>query len=221
MLIPFRDRDPMNIFPIVTVLIIAANVLVFVYELYLMAEGQLRVFFVLAAMIPYNVTHHLNAHTALTFLTSMFMHGGWMHLIGNMLYLSIFGNNVEGTLGQLPYLIFYLACGVAASMAQIAIDPTSPIPHLGASGAIAGVLGAYIVTYPKARIRAVLFIGLIRLITLPAFVVLGLWFVLQLFRGVGSLGAQTGGGVAYFAHIGGFVVGALLMAIINLVDRAG
>lgn len=220
MFIPFRDRDPINIFPIMTVLIMFINLLVFIYELALMADGGLFAFFFAWGMIPYRVTAYPGVFSALTLVTSQFIHAGWMHLISNMLYLWIFGNNVEARLGSLAYLAVYLTCGFAADVAHILVSPASPIPAIGASGAIAGVLGAYIVTYPRNKIRTLVFFGLIRLVNLPASVVLGGWFVLQLFNGVASLGVETqGGGVAYFAHIGGFVAGAFLMGVYNLLTR--
>jgi membrane associated rhomboid family serine protease len=143
----------------------------------------------------------------------MFLHAGWLHLLGNMLYLWIFGNNVEDLMGRPLFLGFYLLGGVAAVAGQMAIDPASEVPMIGASGAISATLGAYLVLYPRARIQSLVFLGFFyQLIAVPAVIVLGFWFVLQVIDGLGSLGAATGveGGVAFFAHIGGFVVGALL-----------
>jgi membrane associated rhomboid family serine protease len=138
----------------------------------------------------------------------MFMHGGWMHLIGNMLYLWIFGDNIEDRLGHIGYLIFYLAGGVAAALLQVVISPSSGIPMVGASGAIAAILGAYLVMYPNSRVYTFVPIGYFaRLTLMPAIVVLGLWFLLQILSGVGSLSALNEGGTAYFAHIGGFIFG--------------
>jgi membrane associated rhomboid family serine protease len=145
--------------------------------------------------------------------TSMFLHAGWLHLLGNMLYLWIFGNNVEDLMGRPVYLAFYLLGGVAAVAAQVVIDPASEIPMIGASGAISATLGAYLVLYPGARIQSLVFLGFFyQLTAVPAVIVLGFWFVLQVIDGLGSLGAATGveGGVAFFAHIGGFVMGAVL-----------
>ncbi|HEY7401137.1 MAG TPA: rhomboid family intramembrane serine protease [Actinomycetota bacterium] len=141
---------------------------------------------------------------------AMFLHGGWLHIGGNMLFLWVFGNNVEDRLGAIRYLLFYLAGGIAAFALQIALDPNSAIPTLGASGAIAAVLGAYIVIYPRARVLTLVFFFFITLVELPAFLVLGIWFVLQLFSGVGQLGAEVNGGVAYWAHVGGFAFGLLM-----------
>jgi membrane associated rhomboid family serine protease len=154
----------------------------------------------------------------LSVFESMFLHGGWLHIAGNMLFLWIFGNNVEDRLSPVRYLLFYLAGGVAASALQVAFGTDSTIPNVGASGAIAAVLGAYIVLYPRARVVTAVFFFLITLIELPAAVVLGIWFVLQLFNGVGGLGADVNGGVAYFAHVGGFVFGAVV-AWVFLRDR--
>jgi membrane associated rhomboid family serine protease len=154
---------------------------------------------------------------------AMFLHGGWLHIGGNMLFLWVFGNNVEDKLGPIKYLIFYLAAGIAAAVAQTAIDPNSAIPNLGASGAIAGVLGAYILMFPKRRVLTLIIFFFITAVYLPAYVVLGLWFVLQLFNGVGSLhpDVNTGGGIAFFAHIGGFVFGALMALLFFPKERFG
>ncbi len=143
---------------------------------------------------------------------AMFLHGGWLHIGGNMLFLWVFGNNVEDRIGRVWYLLFYLASGIVAALAQLAVAPNSVIPNLGASGAIAGVLGAYLVMFPRRRVYTLIIFFFITAVYLPAFVVLGLWFVLQVFSGVGSLGSRvnTGGGVAFFAHIGGFAFGVLL-----------
>ena len=143
---------------------------------------------------------------------AMFLHGGWLHIGGNMLFLWVFGNKVEDRIGRLWYLLFYLASGIIASLAQLAVAPNSVIPNLGASGAIAGVLGAYLVMFPRRRVYTLIIFFFITAVYLPAFVVLGLWFVLQVFSGVGSLGSRvnTGGGVAFFAHIGGFAFGVVL-----------
>ena len=157
----------------------------------------------------------------LTLITSQFLHGGWLHLLGNMLFLWIFGNNIEDRFGRLRFLLFYLAGGIVAGLAQVAIDPESRIPTIGASGAIAATLGAYLVLYPRARITSLVFLGFFyQLINVPALVVLAFWFVLQLVDGITSLGvAETGGGVAFFAHIGGFVFGALIALIVAARSR--
>jgi membrane associated rhomboid family serine protease len=154
---------------------------------------------------------------------AMFLHGGWLHILGNMLFLWIFGNNVEDKLGVIGFPLFYLASGVAASLAQLAISANSIVPNLGASGAIAGVLGAYLVMFPKRRVLTLIIFFFITWVYLPAYVVLGLWFVLQLFSGVGELGSRvnSGGGVAFWAHIGGFAFGAALAALFFPKERFG
>jgi membrane associated rhomboid family serine protease len=154
---------------------------------------------------------------------AMFLHGGWLHILGNMLFLWIFGNNVEDKLGRIVYPLFYLAAGVAATVAQLAISTNSIIPNLGASGAIAGVLGAYLVMFPKRRVLTLIMLFFITWVYLPAWVVLGLWFVLQLFSGVGELGTRvnSGGGVAFWAHIGGFAFGAVLATLFFPKERFG
>lgn len=205
-MIPFRDDNPSRGIPFVTITLIAINALVFFYQLSLSERGQLE-FMYAAALIPREATTNLIA-TIPDFFTAMFMHGGWLHIVGNMLYLWIFGDNIEEKLGHFLYVPFYLACGIAASVAQIAINPTSQIPTLGASGAIAGVLGAYLVLFPNARVQTlILFGGFGRVAQVPAVWLLGFWFVMQLLPGFASIGVE-GGGVAYFAHIGGFIAGA-------------
>ena len=177
-------------------------------------DEALNAFLSSAGVVPYALTQSASPRYS-TLVTSLFLHGGFMHLIGNMLYLWIFGDNVEDRLGRLLYLVAYLLAGVAASLAQVYMDPLSRLPMVGASGAIAGVLGIYIVLYPTARVRTVLMILVIRLVELPAWIVLGFWFVLQLFDGVASIGNTAQGGVAYFAHIGGFVLGLVLGALLR------
>jgi membrane associated rhomboid family serine protease len=195
----------------VTAILIAANVLTFLAELLWMSDGVLDQAFYSMGVVPYEVTHTLTPSVAVTFLTSMFLHGGLMHIGGNMLYLWIFGNNVEDALGRPRFLLFYLLCGFAASGAQVMAQPSARVPTIGASGAIAGVLGSYILMYPHARVDTLLFLWrFIRIVRLPAIVVLGFWFVLQLFNGLLSFGLSSGGGVAWFAHIGGFVAGMAL-----------
>jgi membrane associated rhomboid family serine protease len=190
--------------PVVTFVLIGLNVLVFLVEL---SGGDQ--FITEWAFVPERFSAHPAANIATVF-SAMFMHGGWLHLGGNMLFLWIFGDNVEDALGKLGYLAFYLIGGVAAGALQFVLGPNSTIPNVGASGAIAAVLGAYIVLYPRARILTAVFFFLITVIELPATVVLGLWFVLQLFQGVSGLAAQVNSGVAYWAHVGGFGFGAVV-----------
>lgn len=214
-MIPIRDLNPTHRLPVATLVIIIANVAVFLLELGVEAQGQLAAFFEQWAVVPAQLISR-PATEALTPFTAMFLHGGWSHLLGNMLYLWIFGDNLEDQLGTLRFVVFYFICGLAATAAQIMIDPTSPIPMLGASGAIAGVLGGYLVLFPKVRVVTLIPIVIyFRLAQIPAYLVLGFWFVLQLFNGAASLAAvqmQTGG-VAFFAHIGGFVAGFLLVRL--------
>lgn len=206
---PVGDENRAKNTAVVTYSLIAANIAIFLYELILQLQGRLDGFLYAFSMIPSGIAH---GGAPYTLVTSMFLHGGFMHVFGNMLYLYIFGDNVEDAMGKMRFVIFYLVCGFAASALQIFVDPYSTIPNLGASGAIAGVLGAYFVLFPHARVRCIVFFGyFMRWITLPAAVVLGLWFVMQLFSGVGSLTEVQEGGVAYFAHIGGFVAGMILI----------
>jgi membrane associated rhomboid family serine protease len=209
---PIKDDNPTKSKPIVTYLLIFLNIAVFAYEVLLDLQNQLEGFIYAYALIPRDVL----SGRLYTLLTSMFMHGGVMHILGNMWYLWIFGDNIEDIMGRRRFLGFYLLSGLAASALQIYVNPSSAIPNLGASGAIAGVLGAYLVTFPRARVHCIVVFGFfIRWIVLPAVLVLFLWFVLQLFSGIGSLAylADDQGGVAYFAHIGGFIAGVVLVKI--------
>lgn len=212
-MIPLRDHNPTQRFPLVTTALIIANVVIFVFvELPLNASGQLMSFFIQWAIIPAQLTTAPAAEWP-TLFSAMFLHGGWAHLIGNMLYLWIFGDNIEDEMGPVRFLLFYLAAGLAATAAQYIIAPLSTIPNIGASGAIAGVLGGYLLLYP--RVHVVTLIPLFyfyRLARIPAVIVLGFWFVLQLFNGIAGLGVtMESGGVAFFAHVGGFVAGLLLV----------
>jgi len=207
-MIPLVDDDSSSkTTPLVTYSIIAINVLVFLLEL---SNGDAFIF--KWAFIPSRFQANPPLFSV-TLFTSMFMHAGWLHLGGNMLYLWVFGNNVEDRFGHLPFLLFYLVCGVGATFTQMVFSFSSDIPNLGASGAIAGVLGAYILMFPWRRVTVLL----VRFVTqLPAWVVLGFWFVLQFFNGVGSFAFSSDmGGVAYLAHIGGFAVGLVLAAFLR------
>ncbi len=246
-MIPLRDDQPARTFPLVTVLLIAANVLVYV------VQQTTPGFNDLFSMVPYRVTHpqDLGAYVAqittqgvlvqhippgyapaalgpgqmfvgpgyapawATIFTAMFMHENLLHIGGNMLYLWIFGNNVEDALGKVRFLVFYLVCGVAAAIAQLATDVNSIIPTLGASGAIAGVLAAYWLLYPNARVLTIVPLFIAFLANIRAYWVLGFWIVLQLYLGVKGLGMERGGGVAYFAHIGGFVAGLIIIQLLG------
>jgi membrane associated rhomboid family serine protease len=263
-MIPLRDDNPAQHWPIITLAIIALNVAAFLFWEPTFATGPNRdvkqqTFFFCHAMIPWEVTHQTNlgeggadARRAVqeqfdatsdqaaefqrqfrescghkqwwqSIFTAMFLHGGWLHIGGNMLFLWIFGNNVEDKLRPIGYLLFYLAAGIVATLAQLAISPNSAVPNLGASGAIAGVLGAYLVMFPRRRVLTLIIFFFITWVYLPASVVLGLWFVLQLFSGVGELGSHVhgGGGVAFWAHIGGFAFGGLMALLFFPKERLG
>ncbi len=208
-MIPLRDEIPTHRTPLVTYVLIALNVLVFIFQ-YLFSAGDPELVYSFA-MVPALVTGNFGLWPYLTIFTSMFMHGGLAHIGGNMLYLWIFGDNVEDAMGSGKYLFFYLLGGTLASLAHILTSPNSQVPTVGASGAIAAVLGAYLVLYPQSRVVTLIPLGFFMRVTLlPAVLVLGLWFVLQFFQGLLSLGGPDVGGVAFWAHIGGFAVGALL-----------
>jgi membrane associated rhomboid family serine protease len=227
--IPLRDANPTRRTPIVTLALIAACFVAFAYELGKLASGgseALDAFVTEWGIVPARLTAAWAsgvdvAGQALTLITSQFLHGGWLHLLSNMLYLWIFGNNVEDRLGRIGFLVFYLVGGIVAGLAQVAITPDSTIPTIGASGAIAATLGAYLVLFPGARITSLVFLGFFyQLIDVPAVVVLVFWFVLQLIDGLTSLGmTDVSGGVAFFAHIGGFVFGAVVGLIVRAVGR--
>jgi membrane associated rhomboid family serine protease len=200
---PVSDVIPSKTTPFVTVGLIVLNALVFLYELQL-SRPELELFVQLFGVVPASFTWA-------SVFTSMFLHEGWMHLLGNMLYLWIFGDNVEDQLGHFGYLLFYLGAGAAAALGQVVVNPESSIPMIGASGAIAGVMGAYFVLYPHSRVLTVVFLlFFMDMIEIPAIFFLGIWFIKELFSGVGSLGGGAlSGGVAFWAHVVGFAVGAL------------
>ncbi len=218
-MIPIRDINPSGKFPAVTVAIILACSAAFLLELSL-GEGINR--FILAyALVPRNITYGLETKTlglesvAAPFFTSMFLHGGWLHLIGNMWFLWIFGDNVEDELGHFRYAVFYVLCGLAAGLTHYYLSPLSPVPTIGASGAIAGVLGGYLVRFPSARVVTLVPLGFfLQMAELPAWLMLGLWFLAQAIGGFVTLGA-AGGGVAWWAHVGGFLAGILLIRILR------
>ncbi len=219
-MIPLRDLNPTRRFPVVTVTLIIVNVAVFLYQTVVWTAGDVRRMVYTMGLVPFAVTHAFSPAVAITFFTAMFMHSGLVHIAGNMLYLWIFGNNVEDEMGRLRFILFYLVCGIAASLVQVVANPNSKIPTIGASGAIAGVLGGYVLLYPGARVQTLLLLGyFIRLIEVPAVVVLVGWFLLQLLNGVVSFGVADMGGVAWFAHIGGFVAGLMLVRLFTLGRR--
>ncbi|MDR9394388.1 MAG: rhomboid family intramembrane serine protease [Roseovarius sp.] len=204
---PIRDHNPSSTTPYVTYALIAINIVVFLGYWPLFNDPRaLNAFFYDWAIVPVLVTRE-GAYGGL--FTSMFMHGGLLHLGGNMLFLWIFGDNLEDEMGHLGYALFYLACGVGSGLAHVLAGPLSPVPTVGASGAIAGVMGGYLLLYPRARVDIlVIIIFFIQIIALPAWMMLGLWFAVQLVSGIGA--DPTGGGVAYWAHAGGFLIGVVL-----------
>jgi membrane associated rhomboid family serine protease len=215
-MIPLHDDNPTTITPAVTVGLIAACALVFLWQVSLppgAAERAVYAYGLVPAVLfgERELAPEIAAIPAeLSILTSMFLHGGWMHLIGNMLYLWIFGNNIEDAMGHVRFVVFYLLCGLAAALAQAVQDPASTVPMIGASGAIGGVLGGYLMLFPRAHVLVLIPLGFfLTTVRVPALVVLGLWFVLQFVQS--ALSAGQPGGVAYWAHIGGFVAGVVLI----------
>jgi membrane associated rhomboid family serine protease len=217
MFIPLKDLNPHRTYPMVNTALILTNVAVFVYQFTL--PPQYFHSFVLAnATIPERFPAALAGQlplqaAILPLVTSMFLHGGFVHIVGNMLFLWIFGDNVEDFYGHFAYLLFYLVCGIGAGLLHVLFNWNSTLPSLGASGAISGVMGAYLILYPRARILTLVFIFLI---PVPAVIILVLWFVMQFASGISSLGMAASGGVAWWAHVGGFLLG---MGITNLVRR--
>lgn len=246
-MIPIRDINPTSRTAWLTILLVAANVAIFlIWEPTFEGQAEQQEFFFCEAQIPFELTNQetladggAEARRAITesfgasereaaglqefldrscpdkswlasIFVSMFLHGGWLHLAGNMLFLWVFGNNVEDRLGRIGFLVFYVLGGLAATALQLAFDPNSAVPNVGASGAIAAILGSYLVMFPRARIHTLVIFVFITFLDLPAVVVLVGWFALQLFTGVGEMGRQLGGGVAYWAHVGGFAFGWLV-----------
>ena len=206
MLFPYKDDNPRILVPYVTYVIISINVLIFVFQLNMgmVSSAAEREFIYRFGFIPANFS-------IITVFTSMFLHGGISHIMGNMWFLWVFGDNVEGVLGHVKFAVFYIICGLAATMSQLFVDPSSTIPMVGASGAIAGVLGMYMIRFPHARVHVFAFIIIFfTTFRIPAMFVLGFWFFNQLTNGLGSLGFDATGGVAWFAHIGGFISGVML-----------
>ena len=206
---PIGDENAgTTIKPYVNWALIGICIVVFAYEFFL-PPRQLEALFFEFGAIPANISRFEDLHTL---FTSMFLHGSFMHLAGNMLFLLIFGDNIEDAMGHVSYLLFYLLCGLAAAFTQVFLSANSTIPMIGASGAISGVMGAYIVLFPHGKVRALVFFGYFgQVILVPAWIMIGLWFLLQLFSGFATLGAEDVGGVAFWAHVGGFVAGAILV----------
>jgi len=215
-MIPLKDDNPTRTFPIINIALIVINVLVFFYGVTLPPHDY-KAFVLANAMVPQRIPAYLAGRTGfeLAFFplfTSMFLHGGVMHLLGNMLFLYIFGDNIEDTFGHVAYLFFYLFCGIASGVAHIVFNLHSSVPALGASGAISGVMGAYAVLFPRARVYMLFSIFLV---PVPAILVLGYWFLLQFLSGIGEFGTSAMGGVAWWAHIGGFLMGMLVALMVK------
>jgi membrane associated rhomboid family serine protease len=221
--------DPTNDLPVATIGLIVVNFLVFFYELALGGQGsQLDNFLNAYSLVPCEYSHQCAAYAGtpdpfwLTLFSSMFLHAGWAHILGNMLFLFVFGIHVERSMGRLRYLVFYLICGLAANALEILTSVGSNLPGLGASDAISGVLAAYLVLYPSSHVRTLIPIGFLYWgARVPAWVFIGLWFLLQFFEGLASLNGADSGGVAYSAHVGGFVAGLLLVRLFVQSDRVG
>ncbi|MEK7803380.1 MAG: rhomboid family intramembrane serine protease [Deltaproteobacteria bacterium] len=212
-MIPLKDDNPKSTFPFVTIFIITANILVYIYQLTL-GTKTVESFILSAGAIPYEITHFVDTapvdliRPPLTLFSAMFIHGGLLHVAGNMLYLWIFGDNIEDRLGHVRFAVFYVLTGLIASIAHVITVPDSTIPMIGASGAVAGILGAYFLLYPRAHVLTLIFFFFfVDIVRIPALIFLGLWFVFQI------LSSGAGGGIAWYAHIGGFVGGVLLVKL--------
>jgi membrane associated rhomboid family serine protease len=210
-MIPIKVTQPSHSRPIVTIVLIAINMMVFFHEVWL-DQYSYNHFMALYSLRP----AYFHAENL---ITHMFLHAGWLHVLGNMLFLWVFGDNVEDTLGHAKYLLFYLLCGVTAGLSQVVIDPGSRIPMVGASGAIAGVMGAYLVKFPRSEVKMLTWFIIIFTFDVPAWAMLIYWFAIQLFGGYGSLGDTAQGGTAFFAHIGGFVMGIILISLMGTRQR--
>jgi rhomboid family protein len=216
-MIPLKDINPTRTTPVVNILLIVANVVIFFYMVGTMTPAAGNAFIMANGTVPLRVTLFLQGRATaegalLPLVTSMFLHGGLMHLAGNMLFLWVFGDNVEDYFGHLGYLVFYLVCGVGSGLIHVLFNLGSRIPAVGASGAISGVMGAYAVLYPRHRILTFFFVFLI---PVPAILILGYWFVIQFLEGVGGVGMGSTGGVAIWAHIGGFLIGVLIAMVVR------
>ena len=219
-MIPLKDINPSRTTPFVNIALIAINVVVFFYQVSLPLRAQKAFIFAYGTVpskIPALLAGHGSVQLALEPLfTSMFLHNGLMHLLGNMLFLYIFGDNIEDYFGHFGYLLFYVVCGIGSGLVHVLFNLNSPIPAIGASGAISGVMGAYILLFPRAKILTFFFIFLI---PVPAFLILSYWFVFQFLEAVGGLGGDPTGGVAVWAHVGGFLIGMLITVIVGRRDR--
>jgi len=225
-MIPLKDMTPRRSFPIVTLLLILVNVLVFAHQILLppaAGEAFIRTYGLVPAKISLALAgkHYTAEQAFLPLFTCMFLHGGFLHIIGNMWFLWIFGANVEDRLGSLPYLLFYIVCGVGSGISQALFSWGSHVPSIGASGAISGVLGAYIIFFPGSRILTLVPLLIIFFTwKIPAAIFIGLWFIMQFLSGLGSLGSQDVGGVAWWAHVGGFLLGVIVALLVRSAGRS-
>lgn len=215
-MIPYKDDNPTSTFPVFTVSLIIMNIIVFLSQVYFFRADMNALSYAFGA-IPHSLLtfeSHQPVHPALTVFSSMFMHGGLFHLGGNMLYLWIFGNNIEDRLGHFRFIVFYLFCGIFAAYSHALTHPTSTVPMIGASGAVSGILGAYVLLFPHAHVHTLLILGIfVTTVKIPALIVIGFWAVVQFFNGMISSGLPNSGGVAWFAHLGGFFVGLFTIKI--------
>ncbi|PYT62759.1 MAG: rhomboid family intramembrane serine protease [Acidobacteria bacterium] len=216
MFIPLKDINPSRSYPVVNITLILVNVVVFLYQ-FTLPPQTFKMFLLANSTVPARIPSFLTGHTSfevafLPLLTSMFLHSGLAHIAGNMLFLWIFGDNIEDHFGHLLYLVFYLVCGIGAGLLHVVFNLNSVVPALGASGAISGVMGAYMLLYPRERILTLVFIFLV---PIPAVFILGYWFLLQFLSGINALGAGATGGVAWWAHVGGFLLGMLLTGLVK------
>ncbi|MDO9288880.1 MAG: rhomboid family intramembrane serine protease [Thermodesulfovibrionales bacterium] len=216
-MIPFKDDNPTSIFPFVTIGIIAINILVYIWEIMSPAGEQFIVYkygAIPLGLLSFERAQPLQLHPALTIFSSMFLHGGLLHIGGNMLYLWIFGNNIEDMLGHFRFFMFYLISGIVAAYSHAIMASSSSVPMIGASGAVAGVLGAYLLLFPRARVHTLIFlVFFVEVIKIPALIVIGFWAIIQVVNGLLTQGIAAQGGVAWFAHIGGFLVGLLTIKL--------
>lgn len=219
MFIPLRDSTFRLRRPYVIYLLLAVNVFVFLYQSFLPRSFH-REWFYMAGVIPSHLFREGILSSIIPFFSSLFIHGGFFHLAGNMLYLWIFGDNIESTLGHGRFIFFYFSCGIIATLVQVITNPVSNLPIVGASGAISGILGAYLIRYPRARIEVLIWLFIfIKRVWIPAIYVLGFWFLIQVSNGLGALTFQQQGGVAWFAHIGGFLAGVLGLLLMDSYER--
>ena len=216
-MIPFKDDNPTNTFPFVTITLIILNTIVFIQQITSPLSPKDIVFaygVIPHSLLTFKTTQTI--HPALTLFSSMFMHGGLLHLGSNMLFLWIFGNNIEDRLGHLRFIVFYLLCGIVAAYSHALAEQSSMVPMIGASGAVSGILGAYMVLFPRAKVHTLIFLGIfIQVVKLPAIFVIGLWIVIQFLNGILSKGVAGQSGVAWFAHIGGFLFGVIIIKIFS------